>query len=261
MYIVVPTDFSSNAYNCGYFASAMLKGQYDATLLLYHVYEKGEDREKAEAQMQLMKNKLLEESLIKIETEAEHGDDLVESLEKKLRHIDAALLVIGISEKSRMEQMFSGSNSVKLIEKNICPVLVVPYNARFSEINNVALACDFKEDVESSIPLLPVKRVLTIFKPQVHVVNINSEIYVSLTEEMLAQRAKLVEMFSEFSPEFYFITTYDFHETLLQFIQDKKIDMVLTFPRKHSFLDNLLKGSNTRKLVYESSIPVLAAHE
>ena len=261
MYIVVPTDFSPNAYNCGFFASSMLQGQYDATLLLYHVYEKEEDKSAVDAQMQLMKDKILEQTLIKIETYAETGDNMVDCLEKKLKHIDAALLVMGISEKSRMEQVFAGSNAVKMIERNICPVLVVPHDARFHEIKNVALACDFKEDVESSIPALPVKRVLNIFKPQVHVVNINSEIYVSLTEETLAQRGKLVNMFAEFSPEFYFITTYDFHESLRQFIHDKKIDLVLTFPRKHSFLDNLMKTSNTRKLVYESSIPVLAAHE
>jgi hypothetical protein len=122
------------------------------------------------------------------------------------------------------------------------------------------LASDFK-DVQNSIPIVPVKRVLGIFKADLHIVNINSEIYVSLSEEYLEQRKNMLEMFKEFHPEFYFITTYDFHETLRQFIDDKNIDLVLTFPRKHSFINNLIKGNNTKRLVFESSIPVLAAHE
>jgi hypothetical protein len=147
-----------------------------------------------------------------------------------------------------------------MIERNLCPVLVIPPDARFSEIKNVALASDFK-NVETSIPLVPVKKVLNIFKPHLHIVNINSAIYVSLSEEYLKQRRIMQEMFQEFQPEFYFITTYDFHDTLRQFIADKHIDLVLTFPRSHSFINNLVKGTNTKKLVYESSIPVLAAHE
>jgi hypothetical protein len=115
--------------------------------------------------------------------------------------------------------------------------------------------------VESSIPIVPVKRILSIFRPNLHIVNINSEIYVSLSEKYLQERSKMQEMFAEFKPEFYFITTYDFHETLNRFVTDKKIDLVLTFPRTHSFIDSLINGSTTKKLVYESSIPVLAAHE
>jgi hypothetical protein len=108
---------------------------------------------------------------------------------------------------------------------------------------------------------VPVKKVLNLFGPNLHIVNINSEIYVSLSEEYLEQRKLMLDMFKEFHPEFYFITTYDFHETLRQFIDDKNIDLVLTFPRKHSFINNLIKGNNTKKLVLESAIPVLAAHE
>lgn len=260
MYILIPTDFSPTSYSAGYFAAAMIRGQYDATLVLYHVYENDDQQLQAESELRLMKDKLIDEHIVKVECIAEKGDNIIDNLERKVRHLDASLVVMGITEKSKMEQVLTGSNSLRMIEKNVCPVLVVPEDARFQEIKNVAVACDFK-DVESSIPLVPVKKVLNLFRPNLHIVNINSEIYVSLSEEYLVQRSKLHQMFEEFSPEFYFITTYDFHETLRQFINDKKIDLVLTFPRKHSFIDNFLKGNNTKKLVYESAIPVLAAHE
>ena len=260
MNIIVPTDFSPISLNAAHFAAKMLVGQYGANLILYNVYGNSDEVADATAKLRELKDSLIDENVINIECVAEQSDDFVESLERKVRYTDAVLVVMAINEKSRLEQVISSSNSLRMIEKNLCPVMVIPHNAKFTEIKNVALACDFK-DVENSIPLAPVKKVLSIFNPHLHIVNINSEIYVSLNEEYLEQRGKMQQMFTEFNPEFYFITTYDFHETLRQFIDDKNIDLVLTFPRKHSFINNLIKGNNTKKLVLESSIPVLAAHE
>ena len=260
MNIIVPTDFSSISLNAAQFAARMLTGQYETTLILYHVYSDSKDAEEATSKLRALKDQLIDESIVKIECVAEESDDFIESLDRKIRYTDAVLVVMAINDKSRLEQVISSSNSLRMIEKNLCPVLVVPHDAKFNQIKNVALASDFK-DVRNSIPLVPVKKVLGIFKPNLHIVNINSEIYVSLSEEYLEERTTMLEMFKEFHPEFYFITTYDFHETLRQFIDDKNIDLVLTFPRKHSFINNLIKGNNTKKLVFESSIPVLAAHE
>ena len=259
MNIIVPLDFSENSLNAAHFTSRMLTGNYGAILYLYHTYEKDKDASEALSQLESLKKKLMEDSIVKIEIVSEQSDDFIESLERKVRHLDADLVVMSIREKSRLEQAIDNSNSLRMIEKNLCPVMVIPHNFQFNEIRNVALASDFK-DVANSIPLVPVKRVLSLFKPHLHIVNINSEIYVSLSEEYLAERTVMQNMFQEFNPEFYFITTYDFHETLRQFIDDKNIDLVLTFPRKHSFISNMIKGNNTKRLVMESSIPVLAAH-
>jgi hypothetical protein len=124
----------------------------------------------------------------------------------------------------------------------------------------VALASDFKE-VEAITPVTYLKAVLDFFKPQLHIVNVNSEIHVALNDELKEEKAWLAEQFSDYNPEFYFITTFDFHETIEQFVQDRSIDIVITVPRNHSFYDSVFKTSSTKKLAFQSSIPVLAAHE
>ncbi len=259
MNILVPTDFSAISLNAAQFASRMLTGQYDAKIILYHVYAKASDSEAASEKLEALKEQLAQGGVVKVECAAEESSDFIDSLERKIKHYGVGLVVMAINDKSKLEQVISASNSLRLIEKNVCPVLVIPHDAKFSSVKNVVLACDFV-DVQNSIPIVPVKNVLALFNPAVHIVNINSEIYVSLTEEYLEQRSRMIEMFAEFKPEFYFITTYDFHETLRQFIDDKNIDLVITFPRKHGYINNLIKGNNTKKLVLESAIPVLAAH-
>ena len=77
----------------------------------------------------------------------------------------------------------------------------------------------------------------------------------------MAERSRLLEMFQGYKPEFYFIGTFDLVDTVQTFVADKNIDMLITVPRNHSFWGNLFKTSNTKKLVYESTIPILAAHE
>lgn len=258
--VIVPVDFSPTSYNSAHYAVKMVTGTYDVNLVLFHVYEKEAEEEEAYFLLEKLKTELSEQGIAKITCHAEQGSDFPEALTRFARHRAAQLIVMGLNGKTKLEQIFLTSNTLKLVDKNPCPVMIIPPSADFGTIKNIALTSDFK-DVQSSIPVQPIKSVLEIFRPQLHIVNVDSEHYVSLTEEYLKERAKLAEMFQEFKPEFYFIGTFDFHDTINQFVTDKKIDMVITIPRNRSFIDNLFKPSNTKKLVFESTIPVLAAHE
>ena len=261
--IIVPTDLSQVADNAARYAAQMIKGHYDVNFILYHVYENDEDKDNANILMQKLKEELQGKHYIKVEIRMEEGGDFIDELEKEARHCDADLIVMGITGKtgkSRLEQVFMGSNTLKMIERNVCPVLVIPATAQYFEIKNVCLLSDFK-NVEDSMPDVPIKKVLNLFRPALHVVNVNSDHYVALTPEYMSERGRLLEMFKEYHPEFYFIGTFDLVETVQTFVADKKIDMLITVPRNHSFFGNLFKTSKTKQLVYESSIPILAAHE
>lgn len=263
MTIIVPTDLSQVADNAARYAAQMIKGHYDVKFILYHVYDNDEDKETADILIGKLKEELQGKHYIKVETRMEEGGDFIDALEKEARHCDADLIVMGITGKtgkSKLEQVFMGSNTLKMIERNVCPVLVVPATAQYFEIKNVCLLSDFK-DVKGSIPDVPIKKALNLFKPSLHVVNVNSDHYVSLTPEFMDERGRLLEMFKEYSPEFYFIGTFDLVDTVQTFVADKKIDMLVTIPRNHSFFGNLFKTSKTKQLVYESTVPILAAHE
>jgi nucleotide-binding universal stress UspA family protein len=260
MTIIVPTDFSGVANNAARYAAQMITGQYDVKLILFNIIEKASERAEAETLMEKLKTELQSSSIAKIESRVEEGGDIIDNIERLARHLGAQLIVMGITGKSRLEKVFLGSNTLKMVERNICPVLVIPPSAQYSKIKNVTLLSDFK-DVSSSIPVIPIKNVLQLFRPALHIINVNSDHYVSLTTEFMGERSRLLEMFGELNPEFYFIGTMDLHETVQTFVADKQIDMIITVPRNHSFFGSMFKTSNTKRLVYESAIPILAAHE
>ena len=258
--VIVPTDFSATANNAARYAVQMLTGHYDAQLILLHVYEKASEEKSAAELLQKLKEELNHTGVVKIETVCEEAGDFIGTLERLARHRDAELVVMGITGKNRIAQVLFGSNTLKMVERKVCPVLIIPPAAQFTQVKNVAFTSDFKE-VNTSIPVIPIKNVLKLFYPSLHVVNVNSEIYVSLTEEYMEQRSQIQAMFQEFKPEFYFITTYDVQETINQFVLDKNIDMLITIPRHRSMFTGMFKSSTTKKLAYETAIPILAAHE
>src|SRR5215210_7814808 len=99
MTIIVPTDFSNVANNAARFAAQMISGQYDVRLILYHVYEKASELDEANSLLEKLKAELQGSSISKIECKMEEGGDLIGSIERQARHMDAQLIVMGITGK------------------------------------------------------------------------------------------------------------------------------------------------------------------
>lgn len=258
--VIVPVDFSETSLNAAHYAAQLLTGQYGVNMILHHVYEKAAHATGVTESLEKLKDDLLKKSPIRITVLAEQGDDFIEELEKLARHQQADLIIMGITGRSPLGQTFMGSNTLKMVEQKVCPVLIVPQHAQYKDIKNVLLTSDFK-DVIGTTPSVPIKRILQAFHPNLHVINVHSEHYVALTEEYQTERAELKEMFADFNPEFYFLGWYDVDEAINQFARDKNIDLIINVRRHHSLLEKMFVTSHTKKLAYQSTVPVLAVHE
>jgi len=257
--VIVPLDFSETSLNAAHYAANMYKNSADITLVLYHFYAKAEDVEIANNYLQSLKTELSVDCA-NIETFSESGNDFIESLDK-YAHVKAAyLIVMGLTGKSAITQWFSGSNTLKMAEKNVCPVLIVPSDAKYTGTDNILIASEMRYVQETPV-LLAVKRMLVDFKPNLHVLNVDDSHYISLTTGFKSERDKMEELLSEFKPEFYFMRLFDFHESINLFVRDKKIDMIIIGPKFHGFFAKLFKTQHTKKMIYQSKVPVLAVHE
>ena len=258
--VIVPIDFSETSFNAARYAAQLLTGHYGVDMILYHMYEKTSQGDEATQNLEKLKKDLLQKGIVKISIYSEKGDDLIDELEKLARHREADLIIMGITGRSSIGKLFVGSNTIKMIEKKVCPVLIIPPKAEYREIKNVLLTSDM-QNVGVATPSAPIKRILKTFHPNLHIINVSSEHYVALTEEYQKERAKLKEIFADFNPEFYFLGWYDVDEAINRFAHDKKIDFIIIIPREHSLIDKMFGHSHTKQLVYHSDIPVLAVHE
>ena len=258
--VIIPIDFSETSLNAARFTAKMLAGKDDATALLYHNYENPDDFDISHNYQESLKKEFIRAGVKNVECENEMGGDLIENISRLAHTVRATLVVMGITGKSAIRQVMFGSNTLKLIDKNLYPVMIIPPDAVYNGINNIAFASDFK-NVENTTPSALINSVLEMFNPKLHIVNVSNEHYVSLTEEMEVEKVKLKNMFGNYSTEFYFITMNDFYEAIDNFVNDYKIDVLVTVPRHQSNSTSLFKSTHTKRLAYHSHIPILAAHE
>jgi nucleotide-binding universal stress UspA family protein len=257
--VIVPLDFSDTSYNAAAYAFDMFKFRQDINIILYHYYNKGENQATAKTNLENVK-KEQHNKVTNIEIVVESGDNFIDSL-SAFSHIRRAYLIImGLTGKTPIAQRFSGTNTLKMSEKDVCPVLIVPADARFKHINNVLIASEMKY-VQETPTLLAVKRILHEFRPSLHILNVDSSHYISLTAEFKQERDKMEALLAEFKPEFYFMRLFDFHESINLFAKDKNIDMIIIAPQHHSFFERLFKTQHTKAMIYQSKVPVLAVHE
>lgn len=258
--VIIPIDFSETSLNAARYAAAMLAGKDDTTAILYHNYESHDDIDVSHNYQESLKKEFISMGVKNVELESEMGGDLIDNISRMAHTLRATLVLMGITGKSAVRQAMFGSNTLKLIDRNLYPVMIIPPDATYKGINNVAFASDLK-NVEVTTPAPLITSVLEIFNPKLHIVHVNKDIYVSVPAEIEEEKQKLLGMFSNFKTECYFITMNDFFQAMDNFINDYKIDVLITIPKHQSNSTSIFKSSHTKKLAYHSQIPILAAHE
>lgn len=258
--VIVPVDFSQTSLNAVEYAANFLTGHYGASLVLYHSYGKESEQAEKEQQLNDLMQKLSASHTVKMEVLLHNEDDFVEGLEKAARHRRADLIIMGITGKSAIKQVLFGSNTLKMAETKACPVLIIPEQAKFTSIKNVMLTSDFK-DTRNSTPSAPIKDFLSVSRPQLHVVNVDKDHYVSITEAYENEKQELRKLLEEYNPEFYFMRLFELEEAINLFAKDKEIDLIIVVQKNHSFMDRLFKPSQTKKLSFHSELPILVIHE
>lgn len=258
--VIVPVDFSETSMNAARFAAQMLAGKKDSLAILYHHYHHRDECDNCISYLESLKKEFLDKGVANVEYELEMGGELVDKLVRLSQTYHATMIVMGIKGHSTLGNVFMGNNTLKMVENSIVPVLIVPPDASFGDIKNVAFASDFR-DVKSTTPSAFICSVLEIFHPNLHIVNVNSDFYIAIPEEHRHEKEWLKETFAEYNPEFYFIGMFDFHEAMDNFIRDYKIDLMITVPRYHKAVGALFKSTHTKKLAFHSHIPLLAAHQ
>lgn len=258
--VIVPVDFSETSLNAARYAAQLLAGHYGVTMILYHSYSRSSEAEKVTAELEALKSLLMKDHVVKMEVLAHEEGDFVDGLEKAARHRRADLVIMGITGRSAIAQVFFGSNTLKMAERKVCPVLIVPQQAAYKPLKNVMLTSDFKNTLNTT-PSAPIKDFLDVFSPQLHVVNVDKDHYISLTEDYEVEKQELRKMFADYKPEFYFMRLYDVDEAINLFAESRNIDLIIAIQKNHSFIGKLLSSSRTKTLSYHSKLPILVMHE
>jgi nucleotide-binding universal stress UspA family protein len=257
--VLVPVDFSETSLNAAAYAVKMFTGIYGVNMLLYHAYERPEHQQASIEELNKLKSRLFDIGIVKMQVLSEEGYDFEKCFERLARENKPDLVVMGITGRNKIGQAIIGSNTLKITQKNICPVLIVPPAASFTRVKNIAMTSEFTSAPSTSAVSF-IKTLLSSFFAKLHILNVNPDLHVSITEEHRAIQSELENLFKGFEKEFHFFNLYDLQEAINLFVKDQHIDMIITFPKDHNWLNTIFAGTNTKKLAYQSTIPLLAIH-
>lgn len=263
----MPTDFSKNAQHAADYAVQLAK-QLQARIILMHAYEAPvaiSEYEISTIHFDTMKEHILnrlkerKEALqqdygteVPIETIA-FANDLVANIRKLYEDPEARLAVIGLTGAG-MANFFLGSNTLNIVNNVGRMVLTVPPYAAFRPIRKILFACDMW-NVAAVVPAARIKRILSLLNAELMVLNIQKTQQPS--PEADTERETLEKMLQGVPFSFHTLENRNVVAGIKDFAKNHEADLIAIIPRKHDFIENLLRINHTKAMLFRSGIPIL----
>ncbi|MFN4146370.1 MAG: universal stress protein [Runella sp.] len=270
--ILVPTDFSENAFHAAKYA-AVLAQQYDMGLRLVHVFtlhivseiphssfieaEINRQQHDADDSMAKFKQKLANEANIdarRIETKVLSGF-LVEHILNYAENTDVAMIVMGTRGASTWIDRWLGTNAQHIMEKAACPVWVVPSNTPLTPPKYVIYASDFRGDEVAEInTILPILRPLGA---RLTVVHIRPDDALTIGTELEDTLKELRQTFKNENVTVKNLNRRTITGGLKTYLKNQKPDLLAVMRTERGFWENLFLKSISKHFVQEATQPVL----
>ena len=263
--IIIPTDFSSAADNAMHYG-AQLAQQLQAGVLLLHVYmvpitmndmpvlmvTAEELKGGADEGLTRCKSEL-ESSYpgLVVKTESRLGD-VVDELKDMWEHLNPLLVVLGTHGSSGLERILFGSNAVSAIKNIKHPVIVVPAQYGFKNIQTIVLAADLNAANENT--KFRLLQTFQLLKGQLHIVHVKNE------DEAENIQPALVQQLQSLAPIYNTIVNKDISQGLQLYIEQVGADLLVVLPHQHSMLESFFLKLHTKDIVRHAQVPVLALH-
>lgn len=276
--ILVPVNFTDVSRNAAKFAKKFAEKLGYEKIVLYNTYETPipqnsdpmgiisgpltmydvqEFKKISEQGLLQLKNELTIDiaEKITIDTISEYGGMSSVETDEICEKIGADLIVTGTSDENFLDD--NGSDAINLAKSTNIPLIAVPINCSFKRIDKIVLACDLKK-VAETIPVGAIKKILDTTHAKLLVLHIQQ----NDDDEYLAnQKLVLHQQFDAYNPEYHYIKNPEFAEAINSFTESNNIDLIITIPKKHGWLEGLFKTSHLKALAFHSNIPLLMVHD
>ncbi len=270
--IILPTDFSENAYNAISYAVQLFKNEecnfyllntytpvlYDSEYLYHNPTVSLDEIYSSNSKKGL---KRLEKRIIKEFNNPKHTFEklsvfnfLVDEINEQIEEKNIDLVVMGTKGASGAQEILFGTQTIHTIKKSKCPVLAIPSDYDFKSLKNVLLPSDlsigFKEN-----QLAILKSLATQNKTQIHILHVMQDAELSKIQN--EGKATLTNYFKDNSIKFHFVGDTDILEGIIDFQKKNDIDLLTMINNKHSFFENLFFKPVVHKIGFHVKVPFL----
>ncbi len=164
------------------------------------------------------------------------------------------MVVMGSRGASALKKARMGGTAVSVIDECPVPVLAIPEQAQFKNLQKIVYASDL-QDVQKELDILT--EFAAIYDSHIHMIHVIPAVDASIeTERRLVEALIAKQMYKKL--DFRIITHEHIPTAIDKFIQDTKADLLTTFTHHLNLFEKLFALSVTRTLAYQGTIPLLA---
>lgn len=274
--ILVPTDFSETAENALLAAIGIAREQH-AAIVLINTWEiplpatdipfpaQYLDEEIRTAQtisteklIQLV-TKVKAAGIKQCEAVSRRGN-MVTIITETAESTNADMIVMGTNGSKGLKSILISSNTVKIIRKASCPVLVVPVDAIYKGFERIVYLTQYQH---SDFGILKkIAGLAKIFDAEITLVHFTFEQQshqgAQLLMEAFTQKVKDKIHYDNLS--FKVLYGEDPEEKLLEYVEHKHADLLVTSTHYRDLFDRLFGNSVSELVAYRSAMPVLVFH-
>ena len=268
--ILLPTDFSDNAWSAAVYA-LKLYAQEECTFYFVHsikmklstrsnLFNKSLNILKENTMKELLE---LKEMAQTSNTNPNHDfeiilsqDNLQATIETMIKKYQIDLIVMGKKGVTKDKELFFGGNTVDSLKKiRLCPILIIPEDYDFVKPKQIAFPTDFNRFFEGK-ELRPLKDLAELNNSKIRIVHINVEPHLNDIQEY--NYTMLKDYLEDYEHSFHWMPDYEKKTNeIVDFIKDLKIDLLSMVNYKHGFLENIIKEPIIKKMGMHPIIPFL----
>ncbi|WP_053992859.1 universal stress protein [Mangrovimonas sp. TPBH4] len=269
-HVLIPTDFSDNAWNAAVYAMKLLNTE-DCTFYFLNAVNA---KISAMSNMSKKFNEVLSENALKelrdlkemaeaAHTNAKHQFEIVFSTEgindainASIKKYNINLVVMGTKGATGAKEIFFGSNTVSMIFRmSLCPMMVIPENYHFHIPKQIAFPTNYMRPYRAE-DLQPLFTMAQLFGTRIRVVHIQEKS--RLSAEQRNNYTLLKELLASYDHSFHSMPNYtNKTNEIFDFIEDLEIDMLVMINYKHSILERFTREPVIKNIGYRPVVPFM----
>ncbi|NRD24633.1 universal stress protein [Winogradskyella litoriviva] len=269
-HILLPTDFSDNAWSAAIYAFQFYKEE-PCTFYFLHAWKFSNSLSRTYITSNYIEtlkkdaNIHLKELLDLAEvskTNPKHifksilsTEPLLDAVETTVKDQNIDLVIMGTKGASGVSEFLYGSNTVNIVSKmKLCPLLIIPAGYEYVKPNQVAFPTDYNHFYGEELD--QIKQVCKLHNSKIRVFHINKKS--NLSEKQNYNLAMLKAYLEDHKHSCHWMIDYDNKEHAIKdFIKEFDINMLTMISYKHSFFEDIIKEPVVKKIGLHPTIPFL----
>lgn len=272
--ILLPTDFSDNAYNAIQYAVQFFKNEVctfyvlntftptsyaagylvenpvpygiEEVAMIHSKKEIGKVEKMIQREFPNKKHHFVKLSVF---------NTVVAEIKKVIQTYNIDLIIMGTKGATGLKEILIGSQTMYTMKKVKCPVIAVPEGFKYEKPKEILFPTDYQLNTSNPILLPLIKNICSIHNSRLHI--LNAYYGVSLDQKQKETKEFIDEYFKENCHIFQIADGMDVLEAIEDYQKFHIINLLVMVHNKHSFFENLLFTPVINQIAYHLNVPFL----